>query len=68
VTAADLVGEKPGFVRFSPGTEANFIVVLGDPLKRIEDLANITSVIRAGEALDVKALLARAQHAAAGKR
>jgi hypothetical protein len=68
VTAADLVGAKPGFVRFSPGTEANFIVVQGDPLKRIEDVANITSVIRAGEVLDVKALLARAQHAAASKR
>jgi imidazolonepropionase-like amidohydrolase len=68
VTAADLVGEKPGFVRFSPGTEANFIIVSGDPLKNIEDLANITSVIRAGEVLDVKVLRARAQHAAAGKR
>jgi len=68
VTAGDLVGAKPGFARFTPGAEANFIVVSGDPLKNIEDLANITSVIRAGEVLDVKALLARAQHAAAGKR
>jgi hypothetical protein len=68
VTVGDLVGEKPGFVRFTPGTEANFIVVSGDPLKRIEDVANITSVIRAGEVLDTKELLARAQHAAARKR
>jgi len=68
VTAAELVGAKPGFVRVTPGTEANFIVVSGDPLKRIEDVGNVTSVIRAGEVLDVKALLARAQHAAAAKR
>jgi tRNA G18 (ribose-2'-O)-methylase SpoU len=42
--------------------------VSGDPLKRIEDVGNVTSVIRAGEVLDVKALLARAQHAAAARR
>ena len=65
VTAAELVGAKPGFVRVTPGTEANFIVVSGDPLKRIEDLGTITSVVRAGEVLDVKALLARAKQAAA---
>jgi len=63
VTAAALVGEKPGFVRFSPGTEANFIIVSGDPLKNIKDLANITSVIRAGEVLEPKDLLARAKQA-----
>jgi hypothetical protein len=68
VTAAYLVGATPGDVRLSPGTEANFSVVQRDPLKRIEDVANVTSVIRAGEVLDVKALLARAQHAAASKR
>jgi len=68
VTAAELVGAKAGFAGFSPGTEANFIVVSGDPLKNIEDLANITSVIRAGEVLDVKVLRARAQHAAASRR
>jgi len=62
VTAADLVGAKAGF---APGTEATFIVVSGDPLKRIEDLGNITNVVRAGEVLDVKALLARAKQAAA---
>ena len=62
VTVAELVGAKAGF---APGTEANFIVVSGDPLKRIEDLGNITNVVRAGEVLDVKALLARAKQAAA---
>ncbi len=64
-TAADLVGAKPTVVRFTPGTDANFIIVSGDPLKRIEDLANITHVVRSGEVLDPKALLARAKQAAA---
>jgi imidazolonepropionase-like amidohydrolase len=63
VTAAELVGAKAGFAGFAPGTEANFIVVQGDPLKRIEDLGNITSVIRAGEVLEPKDLLARAKQA-----
>jgi hypothetical protein len=64
-TAADLIGAKPTVVRFTPGTDANFIIVSGDPLKTIGDLANITHVIRAGEVLDPKALLARAKQAAA---
>ena len=62
-TAADLVGAKPTVVRFTPGTDANFIIVSGDPLKQIEDLANITHVVRAGEVLDPKVLLARALQA-----
>jgi len=65
VTAAELVRTKAGFAGFAPGTEANCIVVQGDPLKRIEDLGNITSVVRTGEALDVKLLLARAKQATA---
>ena len=64
-TAADLVGAKPTVVRFTPGTDANFIIVSGDPLKKIEDLAAVTHVIRAGEVLDPKVLLARAQQALA---
>jgi hypothetical protein len=59
-TAAELVGARPGAVRFAPGADADFIVVSGDPLKKIEDLASITRVIRAGEVLDPKVLLARA--------
>ncbi len=59
-TAAELVGAKPGAVRFAPGADADFIIVSGDPLKTIEDLANISHVIRAGEVFDPKVLLARA--------
>jgi imidazolonepropionase-like amidohydrolase len=62
-TAADLVGAKPTAVRFTPGTDANFIIVSGDPLKAIEDLASITHVVRAGEVFDPKVLLARAKQA-----
>jgi hypothetical protein len=62
-TAADLVGAKPAGVRFAPGTDANFIIVAGDPLETIEDLARITHVVRAGEVFDPKVLLARARQA-----
>jgi hypothetical protein len=62
-TAADLVGTKPAVVRFTPGTDANFIIVSGDPLKTIEDLASITHVVRAGEVFDPKVLLAKAKQA-----
>jgi len=61
VTPAELVGAKQGVTSFTPGTEANFIIVSGDPLKQIEDLARITTVVRAGEVLDPKDLLARAR-------
>jgi hypothetical protein len=62
-TAADLVGAKPSWVRLAPGAEADFIIVAGDPLKEIDDLAKITHVVRAGEVFDPKALLARAKQA-----
>jgi imidazolonepropionase-like amidohydrolase len=62
-TAADLVGGKPAVVRFTPGTDADFSIVSGDPLKRIEDVSNITHVVRAGEVFDPKVLLARAKQA-----
>jgi hypothetical protein len=62
-TAAGLVGAKPAVVLLTPGTDANFIIVSGDPLKRIEDLVSITHVVRAGEVFDPKVLLARAKQA-----
>jgi hypothetical protein len=60
---AELVGAKQGLVRFAPGTEANFVIVSGDPLTQIEDLARITTVVRAGEVLDPRDLRARARRA-----
>jgi hypothetical protein len=59
-TAAELVGAKPSAIRFAPGADADFIIVSGDPLKKIEDLAGITHIVRAGEVFDPKVLLARA--------
>jgi imidazolonepropionase-like amidohydrolase len=61
--AADLVGAKPAAIRFTPGTNADFIIVSGDPLNLIDDLARITHVVRAGEVFDPKVLLARAKQA-----
>jgi hypothetical protein len=61
--AADLVGLRPTVVRLSPGTDANLIIVSGDPLKQIEALVNITHVIRSGEVFDPKVLRARAAQA-----
>jgi hypothetical protein len=58
--AAELVGAAPAALRLAPGADADFIVVSGDPLKKIEDLAGITHVVRAGEVFEPKALLARA--------
>jgi hypothetical protein len=67
-TAAELVGAKPAAVRLAPGADADFIVVSGDPLKKIEDLANITHVVRAGEVFDPKVLAARARQAGGSGR
>jgi len=47
----------------TPGVEANLLIVMGDPLARIQDLQKITTVVRGGEVLDAKDLLARAQQA-----
>ncbi|MFO7692386.1 MAG: hypothetical protein R6V57_04810 [Vicinamibacterales bacterium] len=62
-TAADLVGVQPASARFAADADANFIVVSGDPLEKIEDLAAITHVVRAGEVFDPKVLFARAMQA-----
>jgi len=59
-TAAELVGAKPSAVRFTPGADADFVVVSGDPLKQVEALASVTHVVRAGEVFDPKVLRARA--------
>jgi len=63
--AADLMGSDKEIGLGAPGVEANFIIVQGDPLKRIQDLQKITTVVRGGEVFDAKALLARAQAALA---
>jgi hypothetical protein len=66
-TAAELVGAGTGMTSFAPGTEANLVIVQGDPLRKIEDAAAIVKVIRAGEALDPKELISRAKLAIASR-
>ncbi|HNV01991.1 MAG TPA: hypothetical protein PLE61_07760 [Vicinamibacterales bacterium] len=62
-----LVGAQTGGAGLSAGAPADFFVVTGDPLTRIEDLSAITHVVRAGELLDPKALLALARRGAEPK-
>ncbi|MCX6549928.1 MAG: amidohydrolase family protein [Acidobacteria bacterium] len=68
VNAAGLLGAAAGSSagRIAPGMDANFIVVAGDPLAHIEDLERITSVIRAGEVLEVKALVTSVRRSLSG--
>ena len=61
VNGAFLLGRDAGTAAISPGGDANFIIVQGDPLKDIADLEKIATVIRAGAALEVKDLQARAR-------
>ena len=57
------IGKEVGLI--APGVEANFIVVQGDPLKQVQDLQTITTVVRGGEVFDPKRLLALAHEALA---
>jgi imidazolonepropionase-like amidohydrolase len=63
--AAELLGLGKDAGILAPGVEANLFIVQGDPLKRIDDLRKITTVVRGGEVLDAKSLLAQAQQALA---
>lgn len=59
--AAELLGEAKTLGAIAPGFGADFIVVTGDPLASVADLAKILHVVRRGEVLDPKDLLARAR-------
>jgi imidazolonepropionase-like amidohydrolase len=63
--AAELIGQEKDAGVIAPGAEANLFIVQGDPLKRIQDLQNIITVVRGGEVFNAKDLLARAQQALA---
>ena len=62
---ADLLGLGKDAGVVAPGVEADILIVMGDPLKRIQDLQNIVTVVRGGEVFSAKDLLARAQQALA---
>jgi imidazolonepropionase-like amidohydrolase len=59
--AAELLGAAKTLGAIAPGFGADFIVVTGDPLASVADLAKILHVVRRGEVLDPKDLLARAR-------
>ncbi len=63
LNGAQMLGRVKDAGRIRSGLEANLFAVQGDPLKKVGDLARITTVIRAGEVFDPKDLLARAQRA-----
>jgi imidazolonepropionase-like amidohydrolase len=58
---AELLNAAHAIGAIAPGRGADFVIVTGDPLVSIGDLAKITHVVRRGEVLDPKALLARAK-------
>jgi imidazolonepropionase-like amidohydrolase len=57
--AAEMLGVSKTMGAVAPGHGADFIVVTGDPLAAVADLAKIVHVVRRGEVLDPKDLLAR---------
>ncbi len=65
---AALLGAARSLGQIKPGFQADLIIVEGDPLANVADLARITTVIRAGEVLDPKTLLAQARQAIVGNR
>lgn len=60
---AILIGDAGAAAGIKPGLEADLMVVQGDPLANVSDLARITHVIRAGRVMDLPDLLARARAA-----
>ncbi len=58
--AAEMLGATRALGAVAPGYGADFFVVTGDPLAAVADLAKIAHVVRRGEVLAPKDLLARA--------
>jgi len=61
--AATALGATKTLGQLRPGASADLFIVDGDPLADIGALRKITHVIRSGEVLEPKALLARAKRA-----
>jgi len=60
-----MLGRSAEAVAIAPGSDADLIIVTGDPLANIADLEKVSTVIRAGVALEVKDLQARVRLAVA---
>jgi len=65
LNGALMLGATAQQVGIKPGLEANLFVVEGDPLKKLGDLARISSVVRKGRLFNARELLARARPAPA---
>jgi hypothetical protein len=63
MNCAALVGAASSLGQIKPGYRADLFAVDGDPLAQIEDLQRIRVIIRDGEVLDRKDLLAQAKRA-----
>jgi imidazolonepropionase-like amidohydrolase len=68
INGARMLGAKADDVGIKPGLGANLIVVEGDPLANVADLARISTIVRNGRVSDAKDLLVRAASAARGVR
>ena len=62
-TNARVLGLELRIGRISPGMDADLVAVSGNPLARIDDLANVKLVMRGGVELELKGLFAAAQQA-----
>jgi imidazolonepropionase-like amidohydrolase len=51
------LGQQDRFGTLSPGKQADFVVIKGDPSKRIEDIENVETVFKAGIGYDSKKLI-----------
>jgi hypothetical protein len=67
VVPAAFAGAEKTSGQIKPGFSADFFAVDGDPLAQVSDLARIRLVVRNGEVLDRKNLLAMTERAAAGR-
>jgi len=68
VTAAEALGLGSSLGQLRAGFRADLFLVRGDPLADVSALREITRVVRGGEMLDPKALLASARRAAGPAR
>ena len=63
INCAELLAAGGSLGQIKPGYQADLIAVDGDPLSRIEDLRRIRLIVRGGEVLDPRQLLAQARRA-----
>ena len=63
INAAEALGAGTSLGQITVGSDADFFIVEGDPLRQIEDLQRIKLIVRGGEALNRDELLQQAKRA-----